>query len=262
MSGKATEAGKAFLAGVLAKLPAEQRAQAEAILLSGDHAEGVLTAVGDGALARSDYSRLQDELATQRAALTDQHTELTKWYGVNQTALQDYTRIKPEYDRLKAGGGDDDTPPAPPIDPRKAALEVVNEAGQEYVMVSAWLAGKAVQHQSMFGEPLDTMALVQNPKLGKPIPGQPGRVYSLNDAYTESFGEKVAAKATEAEAARIDKLVEERLTERMKGQANHPFPIRGQEPSALDALDNANKPLHTVDSATAMYEQLQNARST
>ena len=253
----AKESGEAFLAGVLAKIPEDQRAQVEAAL----RAEAVLTHLGDGVLARSDYSTHMDALRTKETDLQSKFTELNDWWTANEAALKEYKVIKPEYDVLKGGRPNPDPKPDPKaVDPRQVALDVVNEAGREYVSVSAWIASKAVEHLHRFQEPLDTMALVANPKLGKPVPGQPDRVFSLNDAYNEVYGEKVTAKLQEAETARINKLVEDRLTEERKKFTSHPFPLASESVLPIDTLSDPNRPKHTVDSAIALYEQLQSGR--
>jgi hypothetical protein len=105
------------------------------------------------------------------------------------------------------------------------------------------------------------MALTANPKLGKPVAGPPGRVFSLPDAYNEAYGERVRVKEKEAEDQRINKLVEERLSEERKKAGTHPFPIRGAEPSPLDALaDPERSKRFTLDAAVEAYEALQAGR--
>jgi hypothetical protein len=112
----------------------------------------------------------------------------------------------------------------------------------------------------LFQEPLDMTELIANPKLGKPVMGQPGRVFSLQDAYTERYGERIQAKAKEAEDKRINDLVEQRLGERLKANSSHPFPLR-QESSPLDVLSTKEgSQAHTLDTAVAEYERLQQAR--
>lgn len=251
----AKESGEMFLAGVLAKIPEDQRAQVEAAL----RAEAVLTHLGDGVLARSDYSTHMDALRTKETDLQSKFTELNDWWTANEAALREYKVIKPEYETLKTGTKTTTTTTTAE-DQRKVAMDVVNEAGREYVSVSAWIAAKAVEHLHRFAEPLDTMALVANPKLGKPIPGQPDRVFSLQDAYTEAYGERVTAKLQEAETARITKLVEDRLTEERKKFTSHPFPLASESVLPIDTLSDPNRPKHTVDSAIALYEQLQSGR--
>lgn len=265
----AFEDGTSFLAGVLAKLPDAVRAQVKDVF-DKPEAKDAVTLLGDSVLARTDYSKHMDALRVEKDTLTTKFNELNTWYDRNKSALTEYPTLKAELDRLKAGGtGDDDDPdegkgkkPALP-DLRTVALEVVNSAAPEYIAVSAWLASKTDQHRAMFGEPLDAVALVRNPKLGKDIAGQPGRVYSLDDAYTETFGDRVKAKQQEAEDKRINDKVEARLKEERAKLVGQPFPLRGEaSPSVLDVLQTKEGPaVHTLDSATAEYERLQAARS-
>lgn len=258
----AFEDGSSFIAGVLAKLPDSLRPQVKEALEKPE-AKDAITLVGESVLARSDYSRQMDALKAKENELQTKFEDLNSWYGVNETALKDYNGLKTEVETLRAklNGG---TPPPKKeevVDPRQIALDVVNETGREYVQVSAWLAGKAVQHQQMFGEPLDTMAIVNNPKLGKPIAGQPGRVFSLNDAYTEAHGERLATKQKEVEDQRINAEVDKRLKEKLANQSQ-PFPLRGESsPSVLDVLATKDGPAaHNLDSAVAEYDRLQAAR--
>jgi len=254
----AFEDGSSFLAGVLAKLPESMRAQVKTELEKPE-AKDAVTLIGDSVLARSDYSKHMDGLKVKETELTNKFTELNDWYAANEAALKEYPTLKAENDTLRKGG----TPPLKTgdvIDPRLVAREEIDAAGREYVGVSAWLAGKAVAHAQMFNEPLDTMALVQNPKLGKPIAGQPGRVFSLDDAYRESHGERVVTKQKEAHDKSINDEVEKRLAEKLKGQITQPFPLRGEAPSVLDELAVKERPVHTLDSAVAEYERLQQSR--
>src|SRR5262252_8094600 len=82
----AFETGQTFLAGVLAKLPAEQQAQAKAIFEAAE-AKDAVTLLGDGALARSDYSRSMDQLREKEQALNEYYEKLNGWYGENKAAL-------------------------------------------------------------------------------------------------------------------------------------------------------------------------------
>jgi|SRR5215510_12578409 len=265
----AFESGQSFMAGVLAKLPESLRAQAETIFNAADAKEAV-TLAGDGALARSDYSRNMDTLRDKERELTEYYTRLNGWYAVNKEALD---RAK-EQQTTPPGAP---TPPAPnpngtggggaatvltAADIRKIADDAVNEAGRDYIAVTAFLATQGARHSHLFGEPLDMTELVNNPKLGKPVVGQPGRIYSLQDAYSEKYGERLAAKNKEMEDKRFNDEVEKRLAERIKQTTSvHPFPLRA-ESSPLDVLSTKEGPAaHTLDTAVAEYERLQAART-
>lgn len=264
----AYESGQSLLAGVLAKLPESARAQAKAIFEAAE-AKDAVTLIGDSGLARSDYSKNMDDLKLKEDATAARLAELESWYGVNKNALDEYVQIKPKYDTLAAGSGTPNpNPPTPkpplaydPEDARRIAAEVVDGAGRDYINISAWMAAKSVDHLHKFGEPPDVMALVQNPKLGKPVAGQPGRVFSLEDAYNEKYHEQVAAKTKEVHDKQIETEVQKRLAEERSKHPGHPFPLRS-EASVLDVLKdtNNNPSSYTVDSAVAEYDRLQSQR--
>jgi hypothetical protein len=252
----AKESGQAFLETVLAKLPAEKQAAAKAIFEDAG-AEAAVVLLGDGALARADYSKGMDGVR----AKTD---ELEGWFRDNKAALDDYLAIKPEYDRLKTTTTTTTTTQPPPLDDkaaRKVAEDLLAEQGPHFLQASAWLAAKAIEHKDLFGEALDVMALASDPRLGRQIKGQPeGCVCSLPDLYSEKFGEKVAAKQKDAEEKRINDLVEAKFKDRVAQSTTNPFPLRG-EASVLDVLaDKDGSAKHTLDTATALYERLQGER--
>lgn len=265
----AFESGQAFLAGVLEKLPAELRAQAQEVFGKPEAKEAIVV-VGDGALARPDYSRSMDDLKKREAELAAQRETLNGWFADNKAALEEYLAIKPEYDKLKAAPppkpGDPPKEPAKAVDPdeiRRLIDEEISKQGRDYIAVSAWIDAKMAQHQRLFGEaePFDPLTLVHNAKLGKPIAGQPGRVFTLQDAYDEQFGAKVAAKQKEQADAAIEKRVQDRLAEERSKHAGQPFPLRSESPSVLDVLTSKEGPeAHTLDAAVAEFERLQAAR--
>lgn len=245
----AFESGQSLVSLVLAKLPEADRAAAKALFEKAE-AKDAVTLLGDSALARSDYSKNLDDLRKREDELVD-------WYTQNKPALDDYVKIKPEYDTLKAGGVKPEPKPDPPVDPRKAAEDLLAEQGPHFLQASAWLAAKAIAHQRMFGEELDVVALTADPRLGRPIKGDTsGRVVSLPDLYNEKFGEQVTAKQKEAEDTRINTEVDKRVKERLAQSTPNPFPLRG-ESSVLDTLNEKDGPAkHTLDSAVALYETL------
>lgn len=264
----AFESGQAFLAGVLAKLPTELQAQAKALFES-PTAKDAVTLVGDGALARTDYSKAMDAIKTKDTELQERLATLNTWFADNEAALKEYVVIKPAYDALKgkggAGGGtgdDDDKGKGTPPDPRKVVEEVLAQQGPEYIQVAAWLHDKGMEHFQLFGERLNTQEIVTNPKLGKPIAGQPGRVFSLVDAYNEKYGERVATKQQELTEQKYNAEVEKRVAAKLAAQTAQPFPLRGSQPSVLDVLETKDgAAAHTLDSAVAEYERLQAQRS-
>src|SRR5258706_14595592 len=111
----AYEDGQSFLAGVFAKIPEGLRAQVKEAL-DKPEAKDAVTLVGDGVLARSDYSKHMDQIATQEKdlqaklqAATDLYDKNATWYKANEAALKEYPTLKTDIANLKAGGsGDDD----------------------------------------------------------------------------------------------------------------------------------------------------------
>jgi hypothetical protein len=266
---KAADAGKSFLAGVFAKLTPEQRTQAEAIFASAD-ANAALEVIGTGALAQPEISRQLDSLKTQREELDARQQELEDWFAPNKAALEEYVTMKPEFDRLKAGGGGggghkDDHKETSGMTKEEiaASLEARDRA---FAGALALTMDLSARHYAMFSEPLNTTELLADPKLGTVIDRATGKVYGLQDAYAAKHGERVQTKATEAETARINKLVDEQVKERLKTMPqnqSHPFPLRDSSPSPLDALADTQRKTtdYSVDSAVAKYEELSQTRA-
>lgn len=268
----AFEDGQAFLAGVLAKVPEALRAQVKEALEKPEARDAVVL-LGDGVLARSDYSKHMDALKKTEGELATQKTSLHDWYTQNEAALKEYLVIKPEYDVLKTRRPADDDDPPPADDKKdkiagltKAEIEAMISAGLGsevggMIEVAGYLGELIVRHREMFGEVLSARDVTGNPKLGKPIVGQPGRIFSLQDAYNEKYGERVATKQKEAHDKQIEDEVQKRLGEERAKQVGQPFPLRDASPSVLDVLTTKDGSAgHTLDSAVAEYERLQAGR--
>jgi len=260
---KASDAGKSFLAGVLARLAEADRAQAEAIFGKAEH-EGALEVLGTGALAQPEINRKFDELKVKEDELDDLRAQNQDWWDNNQKAIQEYRVIKPEYDKLKGTPPkkEGDPPLAPALD-MKAFQDELEHRDRAFAGAFALGVTLSSRHLQMFNEVLDMSALLSDPHLGQSVKGQPGRVYGLQDAYNTVHGERVTAKATEAENTRINKLVEDRMVEERKklSAIQQPYPTYHADPSPLDALAQKDGPAsHTVDTAVVEYERLQQAR--
>lgn len=256
----AFESGQAFLAGVLAKLPADKQAQAKA-LFEDPAAKDAVIVIGDGALARPEMSRALDDIKAKEADLAAKLDSYDGWFKDNEAALKEYLVIKPEYDTLK-GKTTTTTTTTEPVDPEKVVRAAFDREGPAYLQVAGWLTDKAQEHRELLGERLNTSALLAHPKLGRPIAGQPGRVFNLEDAYTETYGEKVAAKQKELTEKTFNDEVQKRLAEERAKQVNNPFPLRSDaSPSVLDVLNTEKgSAAHTLDTAVGEYERLQAAR--
>jgi len=259
---KASDAGKSFIAGVLAKLPEAMRGQVQTVFESAD-AVPALEVIGTGALAQPEINRSLDDLRKKAADLDDLRERNNTWYAENKAALEDYLKIKPEFDTLKAGGGGGGGGNPPPAGPTKEEIAAaLDTRDRSFAGALALTMDLSAKHMHMFAEPLNTTELLSNPKLGTEING---KVFGLMDAYNEKHGERVTTKLAETENARIQKLVDAGVAEKLKAlpqNQQHPFPLRDPSPSPLDALSAERKPAdYSVDSAVAEYERLQGTRN-
>lgn len=264
---KASDAGKAFLSSVLAKLPEEKRAQAEA-LFADAASEPALEVVGSGALGQAEISRRLTEIREKEETLTTDYERLNGWYQEKQALLDKYPSLGAVDAAIAAAKG---TPP--PSDPNRptpspspsapfASKEDLDkylaERDKQRDLSFAGAMSRALtiasRHQATFNEALDADALIAH-AFQKGV--------SLDDAYKTLHGEKLDARAKALEDARINKLADERLAEKLKERgADQPFPLRNASPSVLDVL---NKPDFkasdfSVDAAVAEYNRLQEAR--
>lgn len=260
----AYESGQAFLAGVFAKLPAEQRAQVEAAFNAPEAKDAVIV-LGDGTLARSEFSRRMDEVKRAEADAQALYDANQAWFAANKPVIDEYQQIKPEYDRLKAHSGQPPVvpPAAPPAGPtfdraaiEKLVQEQISAAAADVVGVSAWTSQRAVEHYRQFNEVLPVSEIVSATLAAR----QKGSSATLDDTYREKYGEKIAAAAKQAEDTRIEQLVQQRLQQE-RSAGNLPFPVR-TEASPLDVLGKTpDASAYGVDAAVAEYMRLQQARA-
>lgn len=255
---KALESGKAFVDQILAKLPESLRDSAKTALTAPEAADA-LTLLGDGVLARSDYSKQKDTLDTLQGQLQADYDRLNAWYADNEPKLAGYATLESELARLKAGTGGT-PPPTPPADGGKPSMTkeeleaFLNERDQSYAAVLGLTNKLTATHLKDFGEVLDTSELIDYARKNR---------MSLDAAYQTKFAEQLKAKRDAVETERINKLADERVAEKLKGlNVTQPFPLRNQSPSVLDILESqTDKPAnHTLESAVAEYERLQSAR--
>ena len=247
----ALDAGKSMLSGILAKLPESVRASVQQAFEAPEAADA-LTTLGDSTLARSDYSRQMDDLRAKESTLQQDYENLQAWYETNKGTLARAGELEAEVQRLKG------SPAAPPLrstpagpDPASFEKELAARERQAALYLNA-VSKLGLEHFQRFNEVLDPnelMTLAEQRKV------------SIFDAYQLKFGDKLQAKRTEEEQARINKIVEERLADERKKTEGQPFPLRHQAPSVLDVLDTKDGPAqHTVDTAVSLYEALNAAR--
>jgi hypothetical protein len=250
---KALDSGKAFIDGVLAKLPEGLRESARAAFTAPEAADA-LTAVGDGVLARADYSKMMDDLRVKEETLTSDFDRLNTWFETIKPKAEGYDALAAEVVRLKG------QPPTVVRDDKPAGMtdadfdkkiEERERAAATYFNTTNALS---LKHFQTFGDVLDLNDLV--------VFAQKSRLPIL-DAYQQKFAEPLQKKAQEQEDLRINKLVEAKLVEeRKRSGGDQPFPLKNSSPSVLDILEQPDrKPTdHTVDTAVAEYDRLQSAR--
>lgn len=264
----AQEAGRAFLAEVLALIPEDQQAAARAALEASTQA---LETLGAGYLRQSEFSRQMDQLRGEQQRLEQWRGELDSWWNDHKTKLE-------EYERIKAGGGNPNPNPNPnPGNPNPSPspspgtfsredflreLEAREAAAVGAIVTTNMLSAK---HFKEFGEVLDVGALLRDPRI---------KDLGLQGVYEATFKERYEQRAKEAEDKRINELVQARLLEERK-KAPLPYPVSGREPHFLDALETKQgvppadpaKPGETptpamsvVDAAVAEFHRLQAER--
>lgn len=225
------EAGQAFLAEVLAQVPEDRRSAVQEALTASEQA---LATLGAGVLRQSDYSRRMDEAtAAQRQADATRaqadafRAELDQWYTTNKPKLD-------EYDRLRAGGGGNPTPPTDPTPPAGTYLtreQFEDDLRQREAAVAGAIVNVpvlALKHFQTFNEVLDVHGLMKDPDI---------RTVGLDGVYQKVYGPKLAEKAKAAEDARIEAEVQRRYQERLAANPRMPYPTTPREPSPLDRLE-------------------------
>jgi hypothetical protein len=270
MAGKALDSGKAFIDGVLAKLPESLRESAKAAFTAPE-AQDALTLIGDGVLARADYSRSMDEITQKETALADDYAKLTQYYDARKADFDivDGLRKSGKWNE-KGPVGLEGAPPkpgeVPPVDASKfvARDEFTEIMRKEQMAAAGFLAlqqNLGLKHFQDFGEVLDSNELLQDQNLGKQKAD--GSIYGLKDAYYTKFKDKITERSTKLETDRISKLVDAGIAERMKGQSL-PIPLKNGAGSPLDLLEgNAEfKPdPNLAQTAAEEYARLTSLRS-
>ena len=263
---KALDTGKSFADGLLAKLPESLRESVKAALTAPE-AVDALTYLGDGVLARSDYSKAMDEITATKNTLTEDYDRLNTWYAGKKDVLAQVEDLQkagkwpPEGEELpnpRAGAG---------LDPAKfIARDDFDRLMTDQQMLAAnamALMGQLiVEHQTRFGEVLNAQELLTDPHLGKQKAD--GATYGLKDAYYTKHKDKLDGYQQKLRDTEINKLVDEKVAERMKGQPGMPIPLKNGTDgfSPLDILDAdpATKGDYTVQAAAEEYARLQAAR--
>ena len=247
----ARDTGKTFLSELLAYVPEEKRADVQAALETNEQA---LEFAGAATLRQADYSRNLDANNAYKRTLDE-------WWEENKARLA-------EYERLQAAGGGTPAPTPSPSPIQTPAPGLTKEAVEEMLVERERAAIAAIvhtnelasKHLKTFNETLDIQALMKDPEIGK---------IGLLGVYDKTYKPRYDALAKQADDARVNALVQEKLAEERKRFQSLPYPVSGSEPSTLDALlhppdpakSGAQAGVDLLNEAVAEYTAAQMARN-
>lgn len=240
--------------------------------------ESGLEALGKLALRQDDYSRSMNELGTQRTALAAKEAEVAAWHGELQSWFDqknaDLTELETLRQKIAKPNGNpnpnpgnpnpnpgapnpDSAAPAPNANflTKDAFDRALAETERGAVAFFNDLNQLSLQHFQQFGEILDTQQLLTDKRVQQ---------LGLRGVYADRFKPQLDERAAKVRLEAEEKI---RADERQKIQAaqasqHHPYPIRGNEPSTLDALEQARNPQgqparsKTVDELVSEYARL------
>jgi hypothetical protein len=236
-----------FLAGVLATVPEADRGKAEARLIE----------LEDGGLRQADYSKLSAEAQSAKKQFDDLYAKNMEWFETRKADLGELDTL-----RAKVAAGDTThttttttaaaTVPADVITKKQFEehLATMERGAVGFIAESNVLA---LKHYQQFGEVLNISELLADPNVQR---------IGLQGVYQAKFAEQIKAKADAAQTARDEALRKEGADKARADLAasRHPYPVVGNEPSSLDALEAAQagqKPtVKTLDDIAAEYARL------
>lgn len=242
----------AFLAGVLAHVPEADRGKAEAELI----------ALEEGGLRQDDYSKKVADARASQERFDTLYAKNTEWFADKQAALVEADTLRARVAELEAAppvkAGD--PPPQKDLVTRSELTKLFDEFERGAVGYGVDLVGVSNRHQAIFGTPLDRETIskiVTDPRAPK---------LTVMGVYNEMFKEQLDAKAKAASDAAAEALRTEGYNKARAELANtsHPYPVVGNEPSALDAIEAARAgkapTVKSLDDMAAEYARLSTTR--
>lgn len=238
----------AFLAGILAHVPDADRGKAEA----------AISGLEENGLRQSEFSKLADDAKAAEQRFKDLYESNVQWLEERKAALTDYDALKLEVVDLRkrpAAGAPVELPKD--LITEKVLNERIEALERGAVGVIALVPKLAVEHYQRFGEVLDTGMLLADKRVQQ---------IGIQGVYNEVFKDKLALKAKEATDAR-DETLRKEGEERLRGTIRQQpaYPVVGNEPSALDAIEaerGGQKPqVATVDQMADAYSRLSTTRA-
>lgn len=262
--------GKSLIERVLAKVPAEKKANVTALL----EIEDVLEEVGADGLRQDEFSRAMNEAQTKETKAGEWKANLDGWWKDKQTEI---TNLQVENALLKerlekgggggAGAGGDDggnggaggeggtrstmpdlTSYVKKDEVEKTVATRVAQAAADVVPLVSTLNRLTLQHFKDFNEVLDIDGLIEHSrKTQTPID---------RGAYESFVKDKLDAKKEADEKTKIE-AAEKRGEERARAALGsaQPYPVANAEPSTLDGLDKT-KQHGGVDAAVNLFNKL------
>ena len=213
----------AFLSGILAHIPEADRGKAEAELAE----------LEAGSLKQADYSRLSNEATAAKQKFDDLYTKNTEWFAEKQAALVERDQLALKVTELEKRPTHGTVAEIPADVIRKGDLDKrFQEMEQGAVSVIALIPQLTLRHFTQFNEVLDTSKLLADPRVQQ---------IGILGVYNDLYKDQIKAKADAAQAAHDEQLRQEGATRARAEWAGsrHPYPVVGNEPSALDEIEAA-----------------------
>lgn len=251
------ERGRQFFSEVLSKLPENLQAEMQTYLQS-DAAGEFLTAVADGTMRQSDFSRAHNALAEQKAALERWQQSLETW---REQANNDY--LSGRKINSKPGDPNPDNPdpnpdPAPSggLDPTKVKAAIGQELNDREIHYANFMAETtrlSTEHYAKFGKVLDLRPVLAHPELQRL--GLEGTYRLVHKAEFDAADAKAAAdREAQIRKDERDKVLAEVAASPLPGSV----PDGGGSGSPLDFL--GDKSDFSVDAAVRAYRELTQGR--
>jgi len=239
-----------YIAGVLAAVPEAERGKVEARLIE----------LEEGGLRQADYSKLSAEAQKAKQQFDALYAQNMDWFETRKADLAELDTL-----RQKVAAGDPNPHPPNPTPTTIPADAITKKQLEDHLATMergavGFIAESnvlALKHYKDFGEVLNITELLADPRVQQ---------IGLQGVYQAKFAEQIKTKADAAQAARDEALRKEGADKARAELAasRHPYPVVGNEPSSLDALEAAQagqKPtVKSLDDIAAEYSRLSTSR--
>lgn len=232
----------AYLTGILAHIPEGERGKAEA----------EFEALEKGGLRQSDYSKLADEAKAAQDRFDALYAANTEWFETRKAELSEVDALRTKVADLekRPAVGTVDLPKD--LITKKELIDTIAALERDAAGFIADSGLLSLQHFQQFGEVLNTRELLADKRVS---------TLGIQGVYAEKYKDQIAAKAKAVEDAKAETLRKEGYDKARAEFSNRPpYPVVGNEPSALDAIEAARsgeKPaVKSLDEIAAEYARL------